>query len=111
MSIGRLGVGSEQDVGVEIQRALAIGCHGRVVGDDDCARSMGGLCHRPDVTDIKPRVGRGFDEHHAVSGKPAFEKRRGRSGFVAYAKPGQVLFQQDAGRVIAIRGQEHPVAA
>ena len=79
MAVRRLGVGRDHDVGAEIQRPLAVGRHGGVVGHHDRARRMGRRRHRRDVADVEPGIGRGLDEHEAVTVEAAVEIGRGRA--------------------------------
>lgn len=56
MPVGRLGVGSNDDVGAEIERALAERRHRGVVDDDDRARLVRGLGDRCDVANVQSRI-------------------------------------------------------
>ena len=57
MAVRRLGVGGDDDVGAEVERTLAVGRHGRVVGDDDRAGRVGGGCDGRDVANVEPGIG------------------------------------------------------
>ena len=109
MAVGRLGVGGNDDISAEVERALAEGRHRRVVDDKDRARPVNGFGNRRNVADVQSRIGGGFDEGQAITVEAAIEEGRGRPDIIGDAKRLEEAIGQRPGGVIAIRRQQDAV--
>ena len=77
MAGGGLGVGGDHDIGAEVERALQIGGHGGVVGDDEGPGGVGAGTKRRDIKDIKAGVGGGFDQDGIDAGEIGLASSQG----------------------------------
>ena len=113
MAVRRLGVGGDDDVGAEIERALAEGRHRRVVDHQQRRRP-----HEPrsataaDVADVERRIGRAFRQR--PGGSPRSRRRETSDvGLTSQPTPKRACRKRSAsspGRVVAVGWQEDAVA-
>ena len=111
MAVRRLGVGGDDDVGAEVERALAVGRHRRVVGDDDRAGRVGGGRDRGDVADVEAGIGRASRRRPGGS-RRSRRRERSRSGAVSNgdAERLQEALRKHPRRVVAVGRQQDAVA-
>ena len=110
MPARRLGIGGDDDIGAKVQRALAKRRHRGVVDDADPPRRADRPGNRRDVAQIEARVRGGFDEDEAIAVKAPFIETGDRALIEAYPQLGQEAVGQQPGCIVAVRGQQDPVA-